>query len=466
MSEQEVDLFVIGAGSGGVRAARVSAQFGAKVAIAEEFRIGGTCVIRGCVPKKLLVYASAYGSGFREAQGYGWSAENISFDWNALIAAKDVEIDRLSGIYRRNLGNAGVAAFEERAELIGDGKVKLVKSGQVFAAKKILIATGGTPRRIGFPGEELSISSNEVFHLETLPKKILIAGGGYIACEFASIFAGLGVETSLVYRRDTVLRGFDDDLRTHIHNELIAHGVRVITHASIKEIAKQDAKKGGGLLVQLDNGQPMVVDQVMMAVGRVAATAGLGLDVAGVKADRSGAIQVDEFGQTNVPGVFAIGDVTDRINLTPVAIREGAAFADSEFGDRRHSFDHKDVASAVFTQPPAGSVGLSEADARAEYGEIDIYKDAFRPMRHTLSGIEERYLMKLVVRASDQVVVGVHLVSDAAPEIIQVAAVAVKAGLTKAQWDETCAVHPTAAEELVLMRQKFQPPVLEDGEAL
>jgi len=462
MSEREVDLFVIGAGSGGVRAARMSAQYGAKVAIAEEYRIGGTCVIRGCVPKKLMVYASAYGSGFQEAQGYGWSAENVRFDWQKLITAKDTEIARLSGIYQRNLANAGVETHEERAELIGDGKVLLTGSKQIFRAKKILIATGGTPRQLGFPGEELTISSNEIFHLEELPKQILIAGGGYIACEFASIFAGLGVETALVYRRDTVLRGFDDDLRTHIHNELIAHGVRVITHASVREVAKQ----GNRLLVQLDNGQPVTVDQVMMALGRVPATAGLCLRRAGVDATKQGAIKVDEFGQTNVPGIFAVGDVTDRINLTPVAIREGAAFADSEFGDRRHAFDHRHVASAVFTQPPAGSVGLSEMDARKEYGDVDVYREAFRPMRHTLSGVNERYLMKLIVRASDQVVVGVHLVSDAAPEIIQVAAIAVKAGLTKAQWDETCAVHPTAAEELVLMREKVHPAPLEDGEAL
>ncbi|VAV92020.1 Glutathione reductase [hydrothermal vent metagenome] len=462
MTEKEVDLFVIGAGSAGVRAARMSASFGAKVAIAEEFRIGGTCVIRGCVPKKLMVYASAYGTGFIEAEGYGWSAENIRFDWSKLIAAKDTEIDRLSGIYLRNMGNAGVEVFEERAELLGDGKVVLTDSGQVFRAKKILIATGGTPRKLGFAGEELTISSNEIFHLPKMPKKILIAGGGYIACEFASIFAGLGAEAILVYRRDTVLRGFDEDLRTHIHTELINQGVRVITHASIKEVAKNAEQ----LTVQLDNGQPLVVDEVMMAIGRVPAVAGLGLQKAGVKTTAGEAIIVDEFGQTNVPGVFALGDVTDRINLTPVAIREGAAFADSEFGNRRHAFDHKDVASAVFTQPPAGSVGLSETEARAEYGEIDIYKDAFRPMRHTMSGRNERYMMKLVVRAADQVVVGVHLVSDAAPEIIQVAAIAVKAGLTKQQWDETCAVHPTAAEELVLMREKFQPPVMEDGEAV
>lgn len=462
MSDLEFDLFVIGAGSGGVRAARMSAQYGAKVGIAEEYRIGGTCVIRGCVPKKLLVYASHYGTGFEEAKGYGWSADNLKFDWGKLIAAKDMEIDRLSGIYRRNLGKAGVEAFEERAELLGDGKVKLIKSGRVITAKKILIATGGTPRLLGFAGEELTISSNEVFDLPELPKRILIAGGGYIACEFASIFAGLGVETSLVYRRDTVLRGFDDDLRSHIHNELISHGVRVITHASIEQISKQDEQ----LSVQLDNDQSLQVDQVMMAIGRVAAVSGLGLQQGGVETLRSGAIKVDGFGQTNVKGVFAIGDVTDRINLTPVAIREGAAFADSEFGGSRHFFDHKHVASAVFTQPPAASVGLSEADAREHYGEIDIYKDAFRPMRHTLSGAKERYLMKLVVRASDNVVVGVHLVSDAAPEMIQIAAVAIKAELTKDQWDQTCAVHPTAAEELVLMREKFQPPVLEGEKAL
>ncbi|MBL4616258.1 MAG: glutathione-disulfide reductase [Robiginitomaculum sp.] len=452
MSELEFDLFVIGAGSGGVRAARMSAQFGAKVGIAEEYRIGGTCVIRGCVPKKLLVYASQYGTGFEEAKGYGWSADNLRFDWSKLIAAKDAEIGSLSGIYRRNLGKAGVDIFEERAELLGNGQVKLVKSGRIITAKKILIATGGTPRLLGFTGEELTISSNEVFHIEKLPKKILIAGGGYIACEFASIFAGLGVETSLIYRRDTVLRGFDDDLRTHIHQELINHGIKVITNASISAVSQQNEQ----LSVDLDNNEQMLVDQVMMAIGRVPAISGLGLDVAGIETSKSGAIKVDEFGQTSAVGVFALGDVTDRINLTPVAIREGAAFADTEFGNVRHSFDHQHVASAVFTSPPAASVGLSEEDARKEFGEIDIYKDIFRPMRHVLSGAKEKYLMKLVVRSSDNVVVGVHLVSDAAPEIIQVAAVAVKAGLTKEQWDQTCAVHPTAAEELVLMREKFQ----------
>ncbi|MBL4596749.1 MAG: glutathione-disulfide reductase [Robiginitomaculum sp.] len=450
MSELNVDLFVIGAGSGGVRAARMSASFGAKVAIAEAYRVGGTCVIRGCVPKKLLVYASAYGTGFAEAKGYGWLADNVRFDWPTLIHAKDMEIERLSGIYQRNLAKAGVEVFTERAELLGGGQVKLMKSGRVFTAKKILIATGGTPRQLGFVGEELTITSNEVFHLPTMPKRILIAGGGYIACEFASIFAGLGVQTMLVYRGDTVLRGFDDDIRTHIHQELANQGVRVITHASIDTIARNK----DGLAVVLDNEETLAVDEVMMALGRVPAVAGLGLEHAGVQTNKTGAIQVDEYGQSSAPGVFAIGDVTDRINLTPVAIREGAAFADTQYGGRRHAFDHQHVASAVFTQPPAASVGLSEADARAKYGEVDIYKDAFRPMRHALSGRNERYLMKLVVRPSDEVVIGVHLVSDAAPEIIQVAAVAVKAGLTKAQWDETCAVHPTAAEELVLMREK------------
>jgi glutathione reductase (NADPH) len=457
-----VDLFVIGAGSGGVRAARVSAQYGASVAIAEEFRIGGTCVIRGCIPKKFMVYAAGYGEGFEEAKGYGWQADNIRFDWATLIAAKDQEIDRLSGIYRRNLGNAGVTMYEERAEITGPNTVKLIPSGRIFTCGKILIATGGTPRKLGFDGEEHTITSNEIFHLETIPEHIVINGGGFIACEFASVFAGLGVKTCLIYRRDTVLRGFDDDIRTHVHNELIRQGVRVITHANIEAVNKTDA----GLRVALDTGVNIDCDQVMMATGRVPATDGLGLETAGVNTSRSGAVMVDEFGQSSIPSIFAVGDVTDRIALTPVAIREGAAFADSEFGDRRHSFDHKDVASAVFTHPPVGSVGLSEHDAREEFGDIDIYKASFRPLRHTLSGSAEKYMMKLVVRASDQVVVGVHLVSDAAPEIIQVAAIAVKAGLTKAQWDETCAVHPTAAEELVLMREKFVPAPLEDGEAV
>ncbi len=461
-TKDHVDLFVIGAGSGGVRAARMSAQYGAKVAIAEEFRIGGTCVIRGCIPKKFMVYAAGYGEGFEEAMGYGWQADNIRFDWTTLIAAKDQEIDRLSGIYRRNLGNAGVVMYEERAEITGPNTVKLVPSGRIFTCGKILIATGGTPRKLGFEGEEHTITSNEVFHLDAIPKHIVINGGGFIACEFASVFAGLGVKTCLIYRRDTVLRGFDDDIRTHVHNELIRQGVRVITHANIDAVKKT----GEDLQVSLDTGVTIDCDQVMMATGRVPATDGLGLETAEVNSSRNGAVMVDEFGQTNVPGVFAVGDVTDRIALTPVAIREGAAFADSEFGERKHSFDHRDVASAVFTHPPVGSVGLSEHDAREEFGDIDIYKSAFRPLRHTLSGSAEKYMMKLVVRSDNQVVVGVHLVSDAAPEIIQVAAIAVKAGLTKAEWDETCAVHPTAAEELVLMREKYVEAPLEDGEVL
>lgn len=461
-TQEYVDLFVIGAGSGGVRAARMSAQYGASVAIAEEFRIGGTCVIRGCVPKKFLVYASAYGQGFKEAQGFGWQADNIRFDWPTLIAAKDVEIGRLSGIYRRNLGNAGVQTIEERAEIAGPDTVRLVPSGRVFKCGKILIATGGTPRKLGIEGEEHTITSNEAFNLPQMPDHIVINGGGYIACEFASIFAGLGAKVCLIYRRDTVLRGFDFDIRVHIHNELIRQGVRVITHANIDAVQKTD----DGLKVILDTGVQIDCNEVMMAIGRVPATEELGLENAGVKTSDSGAILVDEFCQSSVSGIFAVGDVTDRIALTPVAIREGAAFADSEFGDRRHTFDHKDVASAVFTQPPVGSVGLSEHDARKQYGKVDIYKSAFRPMRHTISGSEERYMMKLIVRSEDQVMLGVHIISDAAPEIIQIAAVALKAGLTKAEWDETCAVHPTAAEELVLMHEKFVEMPLEDGEVV
>ena len=455
-----VDLFVIGAGSGGVRAARMSAQYGAQVAIAEEYRIGGTCVIRGCIPKKFLVYASAYGHGFDEAKAYGWQARDVSFDWATLIAAKDVEIDRLSGIYRRNLANAGVHMFEERAELAGPNSVRLVPSGRIIKAGKILIATGGTPHKLGFEGEEHTITSNEAFHLPRLPRHIVINGGGYIACEFASIFAGLGARVCLIYRRDLILRGFDDDIRTHVHNELVRQGVRVITHANISAITKTGEDD---LAVHLDTGVRIDCDQVMMAVGRDPATHNLGLEEAGVKTTAKGAVIVDDFGQSNVRSIFAVGDVTGRIALTPVAIREGAAFADSEFGSRRHSFDHADVANAVFTLPAVGTVGLTERAARDRYGQVDIYKSAFRPMRHTLSGSEERYLMKLVVRPEDQVVIGVHLVADAAPEIIQMAAIAVKAGLTKAQWDETCAVHPTAAEELVLMREKVAETPMEDG---
>ena len=454
----DYDLFVIGAGSGGVRAARIAAQSGAKVAIAEEYRIGGTCVIRGCVPKKFMVYASDYGRKVEEARNYGWDVEAKGFDFPKFMSNLHAEVDRLSGIYLRNLANAGVDVFEERAEMQDANTVVLKESGKTFTVDKILIATGGTPWRPSpedLPGVEHTITSNEIFHLENLPKHIVIAGGGYIACEFAHIFAGLGVETCLVYRGDTVLNGFDWDVRTAVHEGLKDAGVRVITQTVFDKIEKVDGDCP--YEVHLTNKTRIKADVVMMAVGRRAATDGLGCEAVGVKLNEKGAVIVDDASRTSVPNIFAVGDVTDRIQLTPVAIREGHAFADTVFGDKDWSFEHDNVASGVFTQPEVGTVGMTEAEARKAFRDVDIYKTQFRPMKVAMLERKERVLMKLVVKADDQRVVGVHIVSPDAAEMIQMIAIAVKIGVTKQQFDATCAVHPTIAEEIVTMRQKWVP---------
>ena len=458
MSDFDYDLFVIGAGSGGVRAARMSAMKGAKVAVAEEYRVGGTCVIRGCVPKKFLVYASAYGKAFKQAEGYGWTVKGASFDWRTLCDGVHAEVDRLSGIYRKNLHNSGVEVIDDRAEFQDKHTLRLVNSDKTVTAKHVLIAVGGTPARLDIPGDELAITSNEAFHLDKLPEHIVINGGGYIACEFAQIFAGLGSEVCLAYRGDTVLRGFDDDIRSHIHEELKKSGVRVITHANTVKIEKTG--QGDWKKVHLDTADVIDADVVMHAVGRTAKTEGLNLEAAGVKMAENGSIMVDQFSKTSAAHIYAVGDVTDRIQLTPVAIREGAAFAETVFGGNPTAFDHADVASAVVTQPPVGSVGLSEADARQQYGKVDIYKSVFRPMKNVLAKSDSRMLIKLVVKADDQRVLGVHIAGDDAPEIIQAAAIAVKAGLTKGQFDATCAVHPTVAEEMVTLREKWVEPEL------
>ncbi|WP_300378690.1 glutathione-disulfide reductase [Henriciella sp.] len=458
-SGYDYDLFVIGAGSGGVRAARIAAQAGARVAIAEEFRIGGTCVIRGCVPKKYMVYASDYGRKLDEARDYGWDVGEPDFDFPKFMTKMHNEVDRLSGIYLRNLANAGVDVFEERAEMQDDHTVLIKESGKTISADKILIATGGTPWRPApeeLPGVEHTITSNEIFHLEELPKQIVIGGGGYIACEFAHIFAGLGVETCLVYRGDTVLNGFDWDVRTAVHDGLTDAGVRVITQAVFDKIEKRDGEECP-YKVHLSNGTTVNADVVVMAVGRRAATEGLGCDKAGVKLSERGAVIVDEKSQTSVPNIYAVGDVTDRIALTPVAIREGHSFADTVFGGNEWSFDHDDVPSAVFTQPEVGTVGMTEAEARKAYGDVDIYKTNFGPMKIALLEKKERVMFKLVVRQDDQRVVGVHIVSPDAGEMIQMLGIAVKMGATKAQFDATCAVHPTVAEEIVTLRQKWVP---------
>ncbi len=447
----DYDLFVIGAGSGGVRASRMAASYGAKVAIAEEYRIGGTCVIRGCVPKKLLVYASQFAHEVEHiAPAYGWSFEGGKFDWVKLRNNVAAEVDRLSAIYQRNINNSGINIFEQRTEIAGKNLVRLA-NGQEISAKYILIATGGTPFVPNdLVGADLAITSNEIFHLENLPKNILISGGGFIAVEFAFLLKGLGVDVSLIYRGDTILRGFDDDIRLDVHNELKRKGIRVITHATIQKLEKSE----NGVIATCSNGEICEFGQVMLALGRDPYINGLGLENAGVET-KNGAIVVNEYSQTNVENIYAVGDVTNRVNLTPVAIREGAAFASTVFNNNPIAMDHTNIASAVFSDPPVGTVGLSEHDAREKFGEIDIYKTRFRPMRYALSGDETRVMMKLVVRTSDQVVLGVHIVGPDAPEIIQAVAIAVKHGLTKQEFDATCAVHPTMAEELVTLKDKY-----------
>ena len=454
MAKYDYDLFVIGAGSGGVRAARLAAMTGAQVAVAEEHRVGGTCVIRGCVPKKFMVYASEFSQAFKAAEGFGWSHCDMTFDWPTFLDAKDVEIARLSGIYVSNLQNAGADLMHERAELLDAHTVKLLKSGKTITTDKVLIATGGRPTSPqDLPGIEHTITSNEAFHLPALPKRIMVVGGGYIAVEFAGIFAGLGVETCLMYRGPNILRGFDNDVRSHLTGEIEKRGIKVILGTEHTKVEKTAT----GLLNHLNNGHAEETDVVMYATGREPYTAGLGLSNAGVALNERGAVVVDDFSKTNVDNIWAVGDVTDRINLTPVAIREGAAFAETVFRDNPTSFDHETVASAVFSQPPIGAVGLTEAEARHKYGKIDIYRAVFRPMKSTFYGGEERMLMKLVVDAASQKVLGCHVVGPDAPEMIQMAAIAIKLGVTKQQWDSTCAVHPTAAEELVTMREKFVP---------
>lgn len=453
MAKYEYDLFVIGAGSGGVRAARLAAMSGAKVMVAEEDRVGGTCVIRGCVPKKFMVYASEFAHHFKTAQGYGWTVGTPSFDWPSFLIDKDKEIARLSGIYVKNLHNAGAEIVHGKARLVDAHTVEVEGHGTV-TADKILIATGGTPWRPSeLPGCELAITSNEAFHLEQLPKRIVIAGGGYIAVEFAGIFNGLGVDTTLVHRGPNLLRGFDDDVRAHVADEIEKRGVKVKLAAQHTAIEKTAT----GLVNRFTDDHHCESDVTMWALGRIPYVAGLGLEAAGVKLNDMGAIAVDDYSKTSVDNIWAVGDVTDRINLTPVAIREGAAFAETVFYDRPTRFDHEMVASAVFSQPPLGSVGLAEADARKQYGKVDIYMARLRPMKYAFTGADERSLLKLVVNAASDKVVGCHVVGPDAPEIIQMAAIAMKLGVTKAQWDSTCAVHPTLAEELVTMREKHVP---------
>ena len=446
----DVDLFVIGAGSGGVRAARIAASHGAKAMVAEEFRIGGTCVIRGCVPKKLMVYASRFADHFRDAEGFGWTVGEARFDWGKLVAAKEAEITRLSGVYRKNLAGSGVEIVESRASVKGPNLVALA-DGREIQARHILIATGARPSPLpGLEGAELAISSNEVFDLPEFPRRLLVVGGGYIAVEFVSLFRRLGAEVVEVMRADNVLRGFDQDMRIGLRDEMMRAGVEF----RFGSLPTRIAKAANGLSVNFSDGETQVFDQVMIATGRSPNTQGLGLEALGVALDFKGAVKVDADSTTNVPSIHAVGDVTDRINLTPVAIREGHLLADRLFGGGAERVDYENVATAVFTTPEIGTVGLTEQAALERYPVLDIYKANFRPMKATMTGSSERTIMKLIVDAASDRVVGAHLLGGESGEIIQTLAIAIKMGATKRDLDATMAVHPTAAEELVTLRTR------------
>ena len=452
MAEFDVDLFVIGGGSGGVRAARIAAGHGARVMVAEEYRMGGTCVIRGCVPKKLFVIGSHIRHEIEDAAGFGWSIGQVSFDWPTLVANKDKEIARLEGIYTTNVEKAGGHIVKTRAVLEDAHTVRLA-TGEAVKAKHVLIATGSRPNHgPEIPGIEHVISSDEAFHLTELPKRIVIQGGGYIALEFACIFAGYGSDVTVVYRGDNILRGFDEDVRAHVRAEMEKQGITILTGCTITKVEKVE-RKAEEFVTHLSNGSSIASEKVMFAIGRHPNVARLGLQNAGVEINpKNGGIAVDAWSRTSTPNIYAIGDVTHRINLTPVAIREGHAFADTVFGKRPVQVDHTTIPTAVFSQPEVGTVGLTEAEARAQFSHVDIYKTAFRPIKSTMSGRDTRILMKLVVDGTSDRVVGCHIVGDTAAEIIQAVAIAVKMKATKADFDATFALHPTAAEELVTMR--------------
>jgi glutathione reductase (NADPH) len=449
MAEFDVDLFVIGGGSGGVRAARIAAGHGARVMIAEEYRMGGTCVIRGCVPKKLLVYASHIQHEIADAAGFGWTIPEATFDWPTLIANKDREIARLEAAYTTNVEKSGARVVKTRA-VFEDPHTLRLATGETVTARYVLVATGGAPNHgAEIPGIEHVISSNEVFHLPQLPKRIVIQGGGYIALEFACIFAGFGSDVTVIYRGDNILRGFDEDVRSHVRAEMEKNGITILTGCTVARVDKH----GEEFTTHLSNGSSIASDQVMFAIGRHPAVANLGLETTGVAINpKNGGIAVDSFSRTSVPNIYAIGDVTHRTNLTPVAIREGHAFADTVFGKRTVEVDHSNIPTAVFSQPEVGTVGLTEAEARAQFSVVDIYKTNFRPIKATMSGSHTRVLMKLVVDGTTDRVVGCHIVGDGAAEMTQLIGIAVKMKATKADFDATMALHPTAAEELVTMR--------------
>ncbi len=446
MTEYDYDLFTIGAGSGGVRASRVASTLGASVAIAEEYRVGGTCVIRGCVPKKMLVYGAHFAEDLEDCASFGWSITGKSFDWKRLRDNVLNDVDRLNRAYTDTLENNKVAIIPERAELVGPHEVRLA-SGKTVTARHILIATGAHPHVPDFPGNELGITSNEAFHLDAVPRRMLIAGGGYIANEFAGIFHKFGSKVTVVTRGDQMLRSYDEALRERLLHISMLKGIDFRFHAEIERIER----KGKALRVAMTGHQPIEVDQVLFATGRVPNTAGLGLDKAGVETGDKGEVAVDRFSRTNVEHIYAVGDVTGRVQLTPVAIREGQAFAETVFGNKPTAVDHSCIPAAVFSHPPLCGVGLTEKQARQKLGAVKVYQSDFRPMKNVLAGRDERALYKMVCDEADRIV-GIHMIGPDAPEIMQAAAVAVKAGLSKADFDATCAIHPTMAEELVLLR--------------
>ena len=447
MAEYDYDLFTIGAGSGGVRASRVAAAHGAKVAIAEEYRVGGTCVIRGCVPKKLLIYGAHFAEDLQDAKRFGWNVGTCDFDWKTLRDNVLADVDRLEGAYTETLSNHDVEIFKERATVTGPNEVKLA-SGRTVTAKTILIATGARPAIPECPGHELGITSNEAFHLDAVPKRMLIAGAGYIANEFAGIFHQFGAHVTLINRTDVILRGYDEQVRDRLLQISLMKGIEFKFHANFAGIEKVD----GGLKVSMSGHEPVEVDCVMFATGREPNTENLGLEAAGVEIDEKGAVKVDDDNRSTCPSVYAVGDVTNRVQLTPVAIREGQAFADSVFGGKPTRVDYGCIPSAVFSHPPIAGVGLTEGQAKQKYGSVRVYTSDFRPMKNVLANRNERALYKMICDDASGKIIGLHMIGPDAPEILQAAAIAVKAGLTKDDFDATIALHPTMAEELVLMR--------------
>ncbi|MCB5424692.1 glutathione-disulfide reductase [Altererythrobacter sp. CC-YST694] len=446
MSDFDYDLFIIGAGSGGVRASRIASSHGARVAVAEEYRVGGTCVIRGCVPKKMLVYGSMFAEELSHAGNYGWTIEGKSFDWKVLRDFVNADVDRLEGLYGKTLENNRVEKYLERATVTGPNSVKLA-SGKEITAKYILVAVGGWPAMPDIPGVEHCISSNEVFHLEEQPKRLLVVGGGYIAMEFAGVFNALGSEVTVINRSETILRGYDRGVVERLSEIAQARGIQFKLNANIRSVTKQ---ADGSLLADL-GGETIEADQILIATGRKPNTAGLGLETAGIKLGVKGEVPVDQYNRTSCPSIYAVGDVTDRVQLTPVAIREGHAFADTVFGNKPRIVEYDHIPSAVFSQPPLAGVGLTEEQARREYPNVKVYKSDFRPMKNLFSPNAERGLYRMIVDEDTNKVLGIHMVGPEAPEILQVAAIAVKAGLTKADFDATVALHPSMAEELVLL---------------